>query len=248
MSMEEKKIISIEDRIPKLKQARKKKANRRLIYYLSVFFILISMIVYLQSPLSQVKNIEVEGNELIKADKLIEQSGLKIKDNIWSINLTHVEEELMNSPYIKKAIVKRKLPRTVEFIVEEEELIGYTLEDGAYYPILASGTKITEPNKLMSGKAPLLNGFSDEDYLEKMAQELAELDPSIHHLISEIYWDPTEDNKNKITLYMQDGFVVKGTIRQFHEKMNIYPSIISQLEPKQKGIIHIGVGAYFEEF
>ena len=37
IGMEKKKIVSIEDRIPKLKQARKKKANRRS-NILSVYF------------------------------------------------------------------------------------------------------------------------------------------------------------------------------------------------------------------
>lgn len=246
--MEKKNIISIEDRIPKLKQTRKKKANRRLIYYLCAFFILISLIIYVQSPLSHVKHFNVKGNELVGVDELIKLSGIETKDNIWSIDFKKAEERLTNSPYIRKATVKRKLPRTVELIITEEKLVGYTIKERVYYPILGNGINVDRPYKVMNGKAPLLHGFSDEEYLEKMAKELTELDPSIHRLISEIYWNPTEDNKNKITLYMQDGFIVKGTIRQFHEKMSVYPSIISQLEPNQRGIIHIGIGAYFEEF
>ena len=47
---------------------------------------------------------------------------------------------------------------------------------------------------------------------------------------------------------MNDGYVVSGTIRDFADKMKVYPSIVSQLEPGSKGIIHIGVGVYFESF
>ncbi|MCD8500622.1 MAG: hypothetical protein LRY71_01750 [Bacillaceae bacterium] len=36
--MDKQKIVSLEDRIPKLKQQRKQRANRRLIIYLSTFF------------------------------------------------------------------------------------------------------------------------------------------------------------------------------------------------------------------
>ncbi|UTR15185.1 Miff domain-containing protein [Salipaludibacillus sp. LMS25] len=36
--MKEKKVIKIEERIPKLKERRKQRSNRRLIMYVSVFF------------------------------------------------------------------------------------------------------------------------------------------------------------------------------------------------------------------
>ena len=39
--MEKKNVVSIEDRIPKLKEARKKKANRRL-HFLSIYFFLLN--------------------------------------------------------------------------------------------------------------------------------------------------------------------------------------------------------------
>src|SRR5699024_319461 len=102
--------------------------------------------------------------------------------------------------------------------------------------------------KSINGDAPLLLNFSEKDYLDKMAVELYKLPKSISNLISEVYWDPTEENKNKILLYMNDGYVVSSTIRDFSEKMTVYPSIVSQLDPEVKGIIHIGGGAYFESF
>src|SRR5699024_3959159 len=54
--------------------------------------------------------------------------------------------------------------------------------------------------------------------------------------------------KNKILLYMNDGYTVDGTIRNFAEKMKLYPSIVSQVPEDEEGIIHIGVGAYFDSF
>lgn len=81
-----------------------------------------------------------------------------------------------------------------------------------------------------------------------MSKELSNLPNNILNIISEIHWTPTDKNKNDITLYMTDGFMVQSSIRNFSEKMKVYPSIASQLEPGSEGIIHIGVGAYFEPF
>lgn len=245
--MVKKKVISIEDRIPKLKQARKKRANRRLIYYLSAFFLLISLIVYLQSPLSKVKTFIISGNELLSEEELVELSGIKPKSNMWWVDSKESEEKLTDSPYIETATINRKFPRSVEITIKEFNLVGYTLKGKNYFPVLGNGVTLSDPVKTMNGKVPLLHGFDEAKRLTSMTKELDMLEPGIRNMISEIYWEPTEENKDKVTLYMKQGYIVKGEIIDFANKMDIYPSIISQLEPGQKGTIHIGIGAYFEQ-
>ncbi|MGY0692298.1 cell division protein FtsQ/DivIB [Virgibacillus sp. FSP13] len=247
--MGKKKIVSIEDRIPKLKQARKKKANRRLIFYLSIFFLLIAVIVYLQSPLSHVKTITVTGNQFVSNKEVINQSKLTTKTNIWTINEAKVKDALKKNPSIKSVEIEKQLPWTVNIQLNEYERVGYVSNNGDFYPVLGNGKILTKlKQKTTNGDAPLLMNFSDKYYLHKMTNELQKLPKSILNIISEIHWKPTDENKYKILLYMNDGYLVDGTIRGFSEKMNVYPSIVSQLNPDNKGIVHIGVGAYFESF
>ncbi|WP_461179738.1 cell division protein FtsQ/DivIB [Virgibacillus ainsalahensis] len=249
MEMSKEKIVSIEDRVPKLKQARKKKANRRLIFYLSIFFFLISIIVYLQSPLSNVHTINVTGNSLLEDEDIINLSNLTEDTNIWTINKSDVSSAVSENPIVESAEVYRRLPWTVEIQLNEFERVGYIKEENNFHPVLGNGTTLNEiEQNSFIGDAPLLLGFTDEAYLHRMASGLQELPDSILNLISEIHWQPTDDNKNNIMLYMNDGYMVSGTIRDFAERMEIYPSIVSQLEPGSEGIIHIGVGAYFESF
>lgn len=247
--MSKKKIVSIEDRIPKLKQARKKKANRRLIFYLSIFFFLIAIIVYLQSPLSHVNTITVKGNSFVTDESIIKQSELTADANIWMINKSTIKTAISKNPIVKSVEVDRKLPWTVEIKISEHKLSGYIKKENSYYPILGNGKILnTFGESSFNGDAPLLLGFTEEDSLHSMTSELKKLPESISNLISEIHWKPTDENKNKIILFMNDGFIVDGTIRNFAEKINVYPSIVSQLEPGSKGIVHIGVGVYFESF
>lgn len=246
--MSKKNIVSIEDRIPKLKQARKKKANRRLIFYLSIFFFLISVIVYLQSPLSHIRNINVSGNSYIEDERIISYSNLGTNTNIWTIDHDKIEQLIEKDPIVKSVSVQRQLPWTVHIEVNEQNVIGYIKEDSSYHPILETGRIIDEPGYSYDGNAPLLYGFNDEEYLHKIAAELNELPENILNIISEVHWKPTEDNKNTIFFYMNDGFTVKGSLRDFADRMDVYPSIVSQLDPEEKGIIHVGVGVYFESF
>ncbi|PAV29917.1 cell division protein FtsQ [Virgibacillus profundi] len=247
--MNKKKIVSIEDRIPKLKQARKKKANRRLIFYLSIFFFLISIIVYLQSPLSHVKTISVKGNSYFADEEIIKRSEITTKSNIWTINGDQIENEISKNQIVESVKVNRKLPWTIEIKVKEYERVGYIEKDSTFYPILGNGTVMeTVGQQTFNGDAPLIAEFTEEAYLHKMTSELQKLPVDILNLISEIYWKPTEENESKILLYMSDGYMVDSTIRNFAEKMQVYPSIVSQLDKGSEGIIHIGVGAYFESF
>jgi len=245
--MNEKKIVSIEDRIPKLKQKRKKKANRRLIFYLSIFFLLICIIVYLQSPLSNIKIIKVTGNIYLSDDEVIQESNLSKDTNIWTIKEKKIEQKLSEHILIKNVKVNKKLPRSIEIIITEHKRVAYLKEENKFYPVLGNGT-ILPAVKQSVGDAPMLIGFHEDEYLMNMTNELNNLSESILNLISEVHWKPIEEDQNRIYLYMNDGYIVDGTIKNFSEKMTIYPSIVSQLDPESEGIIHIGVGAYFEEF
>lgn len=245
--MEKEKIVSIEDRIPKLKQMRKKRANRKLLIYLSIFFFLIMIIVYLESPLSNIQDVEVSGNVIMDELEIIKQSGLSESVNIWMINQSYVEEQILKQPIVKSVEVNRKLPQSVEIIVEEYSIVGFILEDGKSLPVLSNGDVVNTDGSTLMSNAPILNKFTDEQYLKRMADELTELPEQILNLISEIIWEPTDKNKYKIILYMNDGFTVNATIRNFANKMEAYPSIVSQLDPNEKGIVHMGVGTYFEK-
>jgi cell division protein FtsQ len=243
---EKKKIVSIEDRIPKLKQARKKKANRRLVFYLSIFFVLISIIVYLQSPLSDIHRLQVEGNEFLSDDVIIQSSGLTVSDNIWRIDKDKAINQIQKNEEVEKVSISREFPATVTIQVTELGRVGYLQQDGRYRALLANGSISEKEWSQPKSDAPILYGFSDDEYLEEMAEELDQLPASITQLISEIHYKPSEDSKYVIQLFMNDGMEVQGTIRTFANNMEAYPSIAAQLDPDVDGVLHMGAGVYFE--
>lgn len=246
--MEEEKIVSIEERIPKLKEARRKKANRTLLTYLTLFFFLIALIVYLQSPFSNIKTIDVKGNEALSEQEIVEYSHIEIDTNMWRANLSDIENQLETHPIIKDVSAKRKFPQTIQVTISEQPIIGYVKKEKELHPIVGNGVVVTNTDVTLPRGAPLFENFTEEQYLQRLANELVELPVHILNLISEIHWKPTKSNQYKIELYMNDGFIVHATIRDFASKMKSYPSIIAQLEPEEKGIIHMDVGVYVETF
>ncbi|WHY02294.1 cell division protein FtsQ/DivIB [Neobacillus sp. DY30] len=247
--MDKGKIVALEDRIPKLKEQRRRKANKRLIILLFLFFTMIAVVAYVQSPLSHVKKITIIGNELLPTDEIIEITKLSKTTNIWSVKKDTISLTLEKMNVIKQAKVTIKWPNTVLIEIEERNKIAYLASDDSYYPVMENG-KVLKDRKFteLPVNAPILFKFKDGAVLKEMVASLDELPNEVLNAISEIHYTPKKTDRYHISLYMNDGFEVSATLRSFSEKMEHYPSIISQLDPTIKGVIDLEVGSYFKAF
>lgn len=247
--LEKSKIVSLEDRVPKLKQQRRKKANRRLVFLLLLFFTLIACVSYFQSPLSKVKNINVNGNDLYSVEQIVSQSKITKEQNIWKMNKTKIAKEIKRLPEIKTVKIQTVFPNTVRITVNEYKRMAYIASETSFYPVLENG-KIIRKQKItnLPINAPFLKDFKEGKVLNEMIISLKELPAEVVNSISEIHHTPKKNDQYHITLYMNDGFEVSATLRTFSEKMLHYPSILSQLDPNVKGIIDLEVGSYFKAY
>ncbi|MGE8204173.1 cell division protein FtsQ/DivIB [Heyndrickxia sp. NPDC080065] len=246
--MPEGKIVSLEDRIPKLKEQRKRKTNRRLIFLISLFFLLILFVVYFQSPLSHVRKITVEGNQTINKKLVLDKSGISTKTNIWNIDKEKIASKITNIPEIKKAKVKVLFPNNIVINIKERATIAYISEGTKLLPVLENGSVLDNQQDSMLTNVPILTSFNKGKILTEMVNQLQQLPDEIINSISEIHYSPKKTDTYHITLYMNDGFEVSATIRTLAEKIIHYPSIISQLDPNVKGIIDLEVGSFFKAF
>lgn len=247
--MEKGKVVSIEDRIPKLKQQRRKKANRRLIFLLMLFFLLIIFIIYFQSPLSNVKYVNVSGNITFSNEEIEELSGISKSSNIWMVNKEKTAEKLNTEAEIKSSKVSIKLPNTVNIVVEEYKRMAYMVNDTKFTPILENGGVLqSETTESVPLDTPLLFDFKEDNTLTKLVEELTNLPNEVYNAISEVHYTPSKTDSYHINVYMNDGFEVSASLSTFSEKMAHYPSIVSQLNPNKKGIIDLEVGSFFREY
>lgn len=247
--MTDKKVITIHDRIPKLREERRRKANRRLIFFLSLFFLLILLIIYAQSPLSYVRSIEISGNQYVHDDLIIETSRITERTNLWEINKEETIRHILQLDEIRHANLKRKFPNSVEIIVSEYDRIAYLANEGAYYPIAENGKILDKvPLNKYQNDAPILINFEQGIIVEEFASELKNVPNGIMNRISEIYYEPTSSDPNRVILYMNDGNIVYSTVRNFAERISAYPIIAQEIDPNKKGIIHMRMTPYFEEF
>lgn len=243
------KVLTLEDRIPKLKAQRKQRANRRLITYISFFFLLIIGIVYFQSPLNEIDDVKVSGNFYLAETQIMDKLGLKKDAKFWTTDLDDLQAKLRTLKEIDTAEIKRVFPNDLTVKISEHDQIGYVEKNGTYYPILDNGAILdSENNKTNVVNAPILVNWTDKKSLKMMAKELKALPGSIQNRISEIIYQPTASEPFGLTLYMNDGNEVRATIINFANRMEVYPSIVEKLASDGPSIIHMTVTPWAEKF
>ena len=245
------KVIDIEDRIPTLREKRRKRTNFKFMVLIILFFLTLFLLLYFQSPYSEINKIKITGSNLVEDKDYIKQSQLQIGDSMWGFNVGDVEERIAKQYWVKDVEVKRKWLTTVEIKVNEWQKVAYISLDNEFYPMLENGDVFKESNTLEPIDAPLFLQFDDEKLRKRLLKELAKLDSTVLALISQINSTPSSADPYSITLYMNDGYEVRAEITTLAEKLNFYPSIVAQIENSSdysKGIIDIEVGSYYKSF
>ncbi|WP_203246145.1 cell division protein FtsQ/DivIB [Sporosarcina beigongshangi] len=242
------KVIDIEERIPSMREKRRRKTNKKFLFMLIIFVVALLAILYFQSDLSKIGDIHVKGAGLHESSFYEEQSGLTMDNPLWSFNISNVENRLMDIKGVEEVVVSRKWLRNIEIVITEWNTVAYLEENGQYSLLLENGDTFPTGVLLREAEAPILNNFTNEDSLKRMSAQLLKMESDVYHLISEIIFDGAAEDEDSITVYMVDGFEVRAIISTFAEKMAFYPEVTAQLKDYEKGVIDMEVGTFFVPF
>lgn len=244
------KDYSLEDKLPKLKEKRRKKMYRRLVSLLFLFSFAILIVVYFITPLSKVDQVSVSGTKEVTDQAIIDASQIRSGDSLWETFFsrnkieTTVKKQL---PQVKSMKLTFTSINSYELVVSEYKTVAYLEKGDEYYNILSNGKIVNESRKVSIGNPPIFVNFKEGKALNKMLEQYQVLNENIHNSISEIEYTPSKTDDYLITLYMNDGNQVVASIVSFAEKMVYYPDIVEKIG-EEKGIINIEVGIYFTPF
>ncbi len=245
------KIIDLEDRIPSFREKRRKRTNFKFIIVSAIFLFVLLVLIYLQSPLSKIQHMNISGAQLVEEAQYESLANIKIGDSMWDIDTGAVEKNLEELAWVEKATVKRQWLNTVHIEIEEWQKVAYLAKDHTFYPLLENGELLEESKVMTPIDAPVFLQFEDEALLKKLLKELAELEPEVLAMISQINASADTADPYAITLFMNDGYEVRADLTSLASKLNYYPSIVAQIENQEqyeKGIIDIEVGSYYRSY
>lgn len=240
------KVIDIEERIPSMREKRRRKTNKKFLFIIAIFCIALLVLLYFQSPFSKVGEVKIHGASLHDDQYYYKKSGILEGTSYWGFDTKEVEEELLKLKGVSSVAVTRKWMRDIDISIDEWKTVAYMESGGEYGLLLENGSVF--PSDGNYPNVPILNHVDNPDLRKKLTNQLLKMDKNVLQLISEIIYTGTEDNPDKIVAYMDDGYEVHAILQSFAEKMDYYPDIISQLGDLEKGIVNMEVGIFFTPF
>lgn len=86
-----------------------------------------------QSSYFEAETITVEGNQRVSSEVILKQAGLRLRDNILSVNLNAVRHKVMANAWIAAAEVERELPGAIHIRVRERVPVAIVQLNRPYY-------------------------------------------------------------------------------------------------------------------
>ena len=203
--------------------------------------------IYLLTPFSTLKNIEVTGIVETNADQIKEASGIRDSDYTFSLLLNKDKhaEMIKSNHWIESASIHYQFPTNFTIQVKEYGIVAYYVSGEDHYPILSSGTVETSPVSLVSLPETYMSVlFNDEQQVKTLIGQLAEVSPEIKQAIKTIELAPTNVTSDllKITMYDTDEILVP--LSELGKKLPYYSKIKPQLTVPSGIDMEVGIYSY----
>lgn len=145
----------IRDEFLEKRRARQKKARKkRLIAGFVVFMIaiIITTVILCLTVLFPIKNIVASGSQIYSSEEIIENSGIKTGDNIFTFSKRNAINSLKNKlPFVDKVEFKRSLPDKLTIKVYDAKPYYCIEQKGEYYNVSKSGWVLEKLSEKPSG-------------------------------------------------------------------------------------------------
>ena len=210
-------------------------------------FLILFLSIYLLTPLSTLKHIEVTGTVQTTAEQVKEASGIRDSDYTISLllNKDKYAEKVKSNHWIESAKITYQFP--VHFTSEgkECEIVAYSVSGDSYYPILSSGSvESTAVNADTLPEKYISVLFNDEEQIKTLISQLNEVSPEIKQEIEKIELAPSKVTSDllKITMYDTDEILVP--LSELGKKLPYYSKIKPQLTVPSGIDMEVGIYSY----
>ena len=209
----------------------------------SVLVLLLS--VYLLTPLSTIKNIEVKGNSNTQADDIKQASGIQDSDYTLALLLDKetYAERIKSNHWIESAKIDYQFPTNFTIEVKEFAIVGYYVSGEEHYPILSSGTVESTPvDRLNLPETYLTVTFNDEQQVKELIKGLSTISEDIKSQIQKIELAPSKATADLLKITMLDTDEILVPLSELSKKLPYYSKIKPQLS--EPSVVDMEAGVY----
>ncbi|WP_049489835.1 cell division protein FtsQ/DivIB [Streptococcus oralis] len=209
----------------------------------SVLVLLLS--IYLLTPFSTLKHIEVKGNVQTQADDIKQVSGIQDSDYTLSLLLNKDKhaEQIKSNHWIESAKINYQFPTNFTIEVKEFDIVGYYVSGEEHYPILSSGTVESTPvDRLNLPESYLTVTFNDEQQVKELITGLSTISEDIKSQIQKIELAPSKATADLLKITMLDTDEVLVPLSELSKKLPYYSKIKPQLS--EPSVVDMEAGVY----
>ena len=209
----------------------------------SVLVLLFS--VYLLTPLSTIKNIEVKGNSNTQADDIKQASGIQDSDYTLALLLDKetYAERIKSNHWIESAKIDYQFPTNFTIEVKEFDIVAYYVSGEEHYPILSSGTVESTPvDRLNLPETYLTVTFNDEQQVKELIKGLSTISEDIKSQIQKIELAPSKATADLLKITMLDTDEILVPLSELSKKLPYYSKIKPQLS--EPSVVDMEAGVY----
>ena len=203
--------------------------------------------IYLLTPYSTLKNIEVTGTVETNADQIKEASGIRDSDYTFGLLLNKDKhaEMIKSNHWIESASIRYQFPTNFTIQVKEYGIVAYYVSGENHYPILSSGTVETSPVSLVDLPETYMSVlFNDEQQVKTLIEQLAEVSPEIKQAIKTIELAPSSVTSDLLKITMYDTDEVLVPLSELGKKLPYYSKIKPQLTVPSGIDMEVGIYSY----
>ncbi len=216
-------------------QANKKKYSRLLVLITILMIILVST-VYLISPISNVKSVKINGNNVLADEYIRKVTGIDYNTKYVFLISPVKQAKANSSELIDNCEITKGRNHTVVINVDENSIVGYQYEDKMEL-ILGDGRAIEFESNYIKNLALLPMFMSvPEDKLSRIATELGKLKFDTMVRISEVRDFALSYDYDMVKFVMEDGYSVYCSINGI-DMLDQYLEILKNTSSKHKCIL-----------
>ena len=210
-------------------------------------FLILFLSIYLLTPLSTLKHIEVTGTVQTTADQVKEASGIQDSDYTISLLLNKDKhaEMVKSDHWIESAKIVYQFPVHFTIEVKEFEIVAYSVSGDNYYPILSSGS--IEPTAVNAANLPekyISVLFNDEEQIKTLISQLNDVSPEIKQEIQKIELAPSKATSDLLKITMYDSNEILVPLSELGKKLPYYSKIKPQLTVPSGIDMEVGIYSY----
>jgi cell division protein FtsQ len=237
--------VAMEERVRPLRTPTRSRKPPSFVAILCIllFFSGILIIVFLKSPLGEIREIRVEGNQMVTTEELLQLAQLERGSPYFHWDGGEAQRRITALPGVREAVVVKTFPGTVTITVKESQRVAFWMDGDRVYPVLDNGEVLTE--RPWSGELdkPLLRGWEDPEEVDpSLAGGLADLPKRIQDDLSEIQPGGDATYPDLVRVYTRHRHVVRVRAQEFGEKVPYY----SMFRNHPPGTLNLLESTWFE--